>query len=58
MYAKIKGTTEKDVKVVVYNYFIFFEDGTCQTIFLSFADDGDTSLKANIDSVIKSIKFA
>lgn len=57
LFAQFKGTTEKDVKAVSYNYIIFFEDGTCQSIFLSFSDDADTSLKTNIDSITKSIKF-
>lgn len=58
LYAKFKGTTQNKVKVVVYNYVIFFEDGNCQSLFLSYADNGDTSLRTNIDNVTKSIKAA
>ena len=55
--AQIKGTNDAGIKVVVYNYITFFEDGTCQSISLSFSADNDSSLKTNIDNITKSVKF-
>lgn len=58
IYAHVKATNDKDVKFVMHNYIIFFDDGNCQTVSLGYADNGDTSLKSNIDEVLKSIKFS
>ncbi len=58
IYAQIKATNSKDVKFVMHNYIVFFDDGNCQTVSLGYADDGDTSLKSNIDEVLKSIKIS
>lgn len=54
---KFKATTEKGVKVTVYNYIVFFEDGTCQSVSLNYSDGSDSSMETSIDNVIKSIKM-
>ena len=58
LFAQFKGTNSKNVKLVVYSYIIFFDDGNCQSISFSYADKRDTSLEENIDSITKSIKIA
>lgn len=58
LFAHAKGTTSKGVELQVYNYMIFFDDGTFQSIVFSFAEGGENSLKTNIDSIISNAKFA
>lgn len=58
LYVKFNATTSNDVKLTIYSYIVFFEDGTCQSVALDYTVDADTSLETNIDSVLKSIKMS
>lgn len=57
LYAHVTGTSENKVKLDLYNYIVFFEDDTYQSILLSYSSEADTSLKDNVDIILKSIKY-
>lgn len=58
VYAHATGTNPSGVKLELNNYLLFFEDGTYQSIVLISSVGGNSSLEANIKSVIDSIKLA
>lgn len=56
VYAHYSGKNSSDVEVEGYNYLIYFEDGTFQSIAFSLTKDADTSLSKNLTKIIDSIK--
>lgn len=57
LYAHATGTSENDVKLDLYNYIIFFDDDTYQSILLAYSSEADTSLKGNADTIMNNIKL-
>ncbi len=57
LYAHANGKNSSGVPLEVYNYILFYEDGTFQSIVFSFSADNDSSLEENIKTVIDSIKI-
>lgn len=58
LYAHAKGNNSSGVSLEVYNYILFFEDGSFQSVVLSYATDSDSFLKENIKTVLGSIKVS
>jgi hypothetical protein len=56
VFAHYTATNSNDVSVEGYMYFIYYNDGTYQSIAFSFNKDSDSSLKQNIDAIFVSLK--
>ncbi len=56
VFAHYTGKNSGDVPVEGYMYFIYYDDGTFQSIAFSFNKDGDTSLKQNINAIMDSMR--
>lgn len=54
--AHYTGKNSGDVEVEGYNYFLYYDDGTYQSIAFSFTKDGDSSLEENLTAIINSMK--
>ncbi|MCX7615466.1 MAG: hypothetical protein N2Z65_06895 [Clostridiales bacterium] len=62
VFAHLTGKNSNGAAFECYSYIIYIsgDDGanTCQSITFTFGKDNDSSLKSNIDSILKSIAFA
>ncbi|MEG0771524.1 MAG: hypothetical protein RR436_06470 [Clostridia bacterium] len=58
VYAHAKGTNPNGVKLELYNYLIFFENGNYQSVVFVFSEGSGTFLEKNIQSIISSMKLA
>lgn len=58
VYAHYTCKNTSGVPLESYNYILYFDDGTSQSVALSFNTDASTSLQQNIDTVKNSIKFS
>lgn len=56
VFAHYTAKNANDAVVEGYMYFIYFDDGTYQSIAFSFNKDGDSSLKQNINAIMNSLK--
>lgn len=55
--AHFKGLNSHNLAVEAYNIMFFFEDGTYQSVAVISATDVETSVAANLDAIIGSIKL-
>ncbi len=56
VFAHYTGKNSSDVGVEGYNYFLYFNDDTYQSVAFSFTKDRDSSLKQNLTAIIDSMK--
>lgn len=56
VFAHYTGKNSSDVETEGYNFFLYFDDGTYQSIAFSFTKDSDSSLKQNLTAIIGSMK--
>ncbi len=56
VYAHYEGNNSNDVEVEAYNYMLFYDDGTFQSVAFNFIKGEDSFLKKNISKVIESIR--
>lgn len=58
VYAHATGINPNGVKLELYSYILFFEDGRFQSIAIVFSEGSNTSIQGNIQAVINSIKLS
>lgn len=58
LFVSATGTTSQGMKVNIYNYMIFHEDGTMQGIVFGTDVSNETSVSANIDALLQSVTIA
>lgn len=56
VYAHYSGENSGGVEAEGYNYMLFFDDGTYQSIAFTFTEGADSFLKENLTTVVNSIK--
>ncbi|NLY43390.1 MAG: hypothetical protein GX066_05375 [Clostridiaceae bacterium] len=56
IFAHYTGKNAKDIEVEGYNYYVYYDDGTYQSIAFTFFKDGNSSLEQNITAILNSIK--
>ena len=56
VYAHYTGKNSSDVETEGHNYFLYFDDGTYQSIAFSYITDKDSSLKQNLTAIVDSMK--
>lgn len=56
VYAHYTGKNSSDVEMEGYSYFLYFDDGTHQSIVFSHIKGEDSSLKQNLTAIIDSMK--
>ncbi len=56
VYAHYTGKNSGDVEIDCYNYMLFFDDGTFQSVAFNFTKDADSYLKKNLSQVIESMR--
>lgn len=56
IFSECKMKNSSDVSVTTNTYILFHEDGKIQTVNIAYNTEEDSSAKANIDAILKSIK--
>lgn len=58
VFASCNYVNASGVKVVNHVFLLFHDEATLQTLAITYSEEGDNSVKANIDTILKSVKVA